>query len=74
MEFRRSKFVGLRTKVHLLNEGYEWVPKTRDITGIQERSSGNQRFRVYEVSTGLPRVSSTLQEVGILPTLVYFPL
>ena len=40
---------------------------------IQARSSGNQRFRVLEVSTGLPIVSSTLQEVGILPTLVYFP-
>ena len=36
------------------------------------KSSGNQRFRVYEESTGLPRFSSTLQEVGILPTLVIF--
>ena len=27
------------------------------------RSSGNQRFRVWEVSTRLPRVSSMLQDV-----------
>ena len=39
---------------------------------IQARSSGNQGFQVYEVSTGLPRVASTLQEVEIFPTLVYF--
>ena len=31
------------------------------------RSSGNQRFQVWEVSTRLLSVSSTLQEVGILP-------
>ena len=35
-------------------------------------SLGNQMFRVYEVSTRLPRVSSTLQEVEILPTLFFF--
>ena len=29
-EFRRSEFVGPRMKVHLLDEGYVWVPKTRD--------------------------------------------
>ena len=29
-EFRRSKFVGSRTKVHYIDEGYAWVPKTRD--------------------------------------------
>ena len=27
-EFRRSEFVGPRTKVYLLDEGYVWVPKT----------------------------------------------
>ena len=41
---------------------------------IQTRSSGNQRFRVKEFLTRLPRVSSTLQEAMILSTLVYFPL
>ena len=30
------------------------------------KSSGNQGFRVYEVSTGLLRATSTLQEVGLL--------
>ena len=48
--------------------------KKRGISSrIQKRSSGNQRFRVWEVSMRLPRVSSMLKEVGILPTLVYFP-
>ena len=27
-EFRRSEFVGPKMKVHLLDEGYAWVPKT----------------------------------------------
>ena len=30
MEFCRSEFVGPRMKVNLLDEGYAWVPKTRD--------------------------------------------
>ena len=30
------------------------------------KSSRNQGFRVNEVSTGLPRATSTLQEVGLL--------
>ena len=29
-EFRWSVFVGLRTKVHRIDEGYSWVPKTLD--------------------------------------------
>ena len=27
-----SEFVGLRTKFHLLDEGYAWVPNIRDFT------------------------------------------
>ena len=30
--FRRLEFVGPRTKVHCLNEGYAWVSKRRDFT------------------------------------------
>ena len=30
MKFCRLEFVGPRTKVHLLDEGYVWVPKTMD--------------------------------------------
>ena len=30
MGFRRSEFVGLRTKVHHIDEGYAWVLKMRD--------------------------------------------
>ena len=28
-EFRRSKFVEIKTKVHHINEGYAWVSKMR---------------------------------------------
>ena len=31
-ELCRSKFVEPRTKVHRIDEGYAWVPKTRDFT------------------------------------------
>ena len=31
-EFRRSEFIRPRTKVHLLDEGYVWVPKTWDFS------------------------------------------
>ena len=31
-EFRRSKFVGPRTKVHRLDESYTYVPKMGDFT------------------------------------------
>ena len=37
------------------------------------RSSGNQRFRVWEASIRIPRAPSTLQEVGNSSYLVYFP-
>ena len=29
-KFRRSEFVEPKVKVHLLDEGYAWVPKTQD--------------------------------------------
>ena len=31
-EFRRLKFVEPKTKVHHIDEGYVWVPKTRDFS------------------------------------------
>ena len=31
-EFRRSKFIKLRVKVHLLDVGYAYIPKMRDFT------------------------------------------
>ena len=52
-EFRRSKFVGSRTKVHLLDEGYSWVPKTRDFT-----KDSSKEFRKSKVS-GLRSVHGT---------------
>ena len=38
-------------KVHLLSEGYEYIPKRRDFTGDpNEEVSRNQRFWVGEAS------------------------
>ena len=51
MEFYRSKFVELRVKVHLLNEGYAYMPKRRDfIEDPNEEISRNQIFRAREAS------------------------
>ena len=73
MEFCRLDFVGLRLKVHRLEKGYTWVSKRRDFTEDQrEEILGNKNFSglgdVLKTSFGF----TTLQEVGILPTLVYF--
>ena len=44
-EFRRSEFIELRIKIHLLDEGYAYVPRTRDFTeDPNEEIWGNQRF------------------------------
>ena len=42
-EFRRSEFVGQRTKVHLLDEGYVWVPRTRDFTKDSREDFGKSK-------------------------------
>ena len=49
-EFRRSEFVETRVKVHLLDEGYAYVPKMRDFTeDPREEIWRNQNFWVKEV-------------------------
>ena len=53
MEFRLSEFVGSRTKVHLLDNGYAWVPKTRDFI-----ENSREEFRKSKVS-GLGSVHRT---------------
>ena len=56
-EFRRSKFVELRTKVHRINQGYTCVPKMRDFTkDPKEKIWRNQSFRVYEVFSRPPTI------------------
>ena len=73
MEFRRSEFVKPRVKVHRLDEGYACVPKNEE---FRRRSKGGDLKKskfpglggVLETSYH----STTLQEVGVLPTLVYF--
>ena len=47
MEFRPSEFVGSRTKVHLLDEGYAWEPKTWDFAEISIKNSENPMFRFF---------------------------
>ena len=52
-EFRRSEFVGPKTKLHLLDEGYVWIPKTPDFT-----KDSNEEFGKSMVS-GLTSVHGT---------------
>ena len=40
---------------------------------FRAEGSGSRKLRVQEVFTELPWIVAKLQEVGILPTLVYFP-
>ena len=44
-EFHRLKFVEPRTKVHRIDKGYAWVPKTRDFT-----EDPNEEFRKSKIS------------------------
>ena len=44
MEIGPPEFVGLRTKSALRNEGYAWVPKTRDFAENSGKSSENSNF------------------------------
>ena len=57
LEFCCSEFIESRVKVHLLDEGYAWVPKRRGFTeDPREEISGNQNFRDYEVFLRPPSV------------------
>ena len=42
-EFHRSDFVGPRTKVHLLDEGYAWVPKSWDFAEDSSKELGKSK-------------------------------
>ena len=65
-EIRWSKFVGPI-------EGYVYLPKLRDFTESPKTEIwGKSKAWTWEVFLRLPTHSSMLQEVGILPTLVYF--
>ena len=73
MEFRWSKLVEPRTKVHRLYEGCACVPKKDRFHrifkgGDLEKSKFSGLGGVLETSYH----STTLQEVKIIPTLVYF--
>ena len=64
-----SVFVEPRTKVHLRDETYAWVPEN---LGFHLRFKQRVREIVGFRSPRLPKASSSLQEVEVLPTLVYF--
>ena len=42
-EFHQSEFVRPRMKVHLLYEGYTWVPKTRDFAEDSSEEFGKSK-------------------------------
>ena len=58
-------------KVHHIDEGYSWVPRTRNFNEDPKEESREVEFFGFR---RLPTCYFTLKEVGILPTLVYFPL
>ena len=43
MEIGWSEFIGQRTKIHLLDEDYEWVPKTRDFAEDSSKEFGKSK-------------------------------
>ena len=49
MEFRRSEFIGQKTKVHLLDEGYAWVPKTRDF--VEDSNKEFEKSKVLSLES-----------------------
>ena len=73
MEFRRSEFVKPRVKVHLLDKGYACVPKKGGISPKIQRSDFGE-IKVFEFRSILETSyhSTTLQDIRIPPTLVYF--
>ena len=58
-ELRWSDFVGSRTKVHLLGEGYMCVPKKGDFSkDPREEFGGNRGFGFRKCPRGFLRVIS----------------
>ena len=69
MEFLRLDFVESRTKVHRIDEGYTYIPKRRDFAEyLKEKFKEIKDFGLGR----LPTLAITLQEVGVLHTLVLF--
>ena len=66
MEIGGSIFIQPRTKDHLSEKGYAWVPKTRDFAEDSSEEFGKSRVSSLGSVHGLPRATSTLQEVGLL--------
>ena len=46
-KIRPSDFVGINTKSALHDEGYAWVPKTRDFNDNSGKNSKNPKFFVF---------------------------
>ena len=72
-EFRQLKFTRPRTKVHRFDEGYTCIPKRRDFAeDPKEEIWGKSKFSSLEGVLETSYHSTTLQDVVILHTLVYF--
>ena len=54
-EFRRLEFVEPRTKVHLLDKGYVWVPETQDFADDSSKEFGKSNV------SGLGNVHGTFK-------------
>ena len=76
--FDPRSFVGQNSsgqglKFHRLDKGYAWVPKMRDFTkDSKEDIWGKSKFSGLGGVLKTSFDSTTLQEIGVLPTLVYF--
>ena len=62
---------GLRFKIGVLGEGYAWIPETPIFTKVSRGRSGKSKVSGSGSVRGTSSIR-TLQEVGILPTLVIF--
>ena len=70
MEIRWSSSDGQRFKVGVLGEGYTWIPKT---PGFARKVREVKSFGFRKCSRNFIGSLLTLQEVGIISNLVYFP-
>ena len=64
---------GPRFKFEVLDEGYAWTRNSKFCKGFVLKVRGVKSFGFKKCSRDFLRSLLTLQEVGNLPTKVYFP-
>ena len=68
-----SVFFGPRTNVNHIDEGYAWIPESPGFAKVSRGRFGKSKASSSEsVSRNILERLLTLQEVGNLPTQVYF--